>query len=376
MRRHDDDFEPVDLLELECLGVSGTRHARELGVHAEIVLEGDGRDSLVLFANPHALLCLDGLMQAVGPAATLHGAAGELVDDDDLAVAHDVLDVAVVQRVGSQCGIQVMHQPDVRGVIQALPRLQQTRLQEQVLDPLVARVGQMHLPALLVCPEVALAFFRFLALEPRGELVDLEIELGALLGRTGNDEGRAGFVDEDGIHFVDDRIDQRTLGAILESEGEVVAQVIEAEFVVRAVGDVRRIGRTLFCRALAALDHANLKAQEAKDGRHPVGVTLGEVLVDRHHVDALGGQRIQVGGKRRDQRLAFAGAHLGDLALMQHHAADQLHIEMTHAERTLGRLADGCKRLRQQLVQGRTLGDALPELGSLGLELIVAQGGQ
>ena len=33
-------------------------------------------------------------------------------------------------------------------------------------------------------------------------------------------------------------------------------------------------------------------------------------------------ERVQVGGQRRHQRLALAGAHLGDLAVVQHHAAD------------------------------------------------------
>src|SRR5258708_3080998 len=38
-------------------------------------------------------------------------------------------------------------------------------------------------------------------------------------------------------------------------------------------------------------------------------------------------------GKTLDDILvpAFAGLHLGDVALMQHHAADQLHVEMARA---------------------------------------------
>ena len=55
VRRDHDDFEPVDLLELEGLGVGRARHARELAVHAEVVLEGDRGDRLVLLAHAHAL---------------------------------------------------------------------------------------------------------------------------------------------------------------------------------------------------------------------------------------------------------------------------------------------------------------------------------
>ena len=63
------------------------------------------------------------------------------------------------------------------------------------------------------------------------------------------------------------------------------------------------------------------------------------------------GQRVQVGRQRRHQRLALAGAHLGDLAVVQHHAADQLHVEMAHAERALARFAHHREGFRQQLVE-------------------------
>jgi hypothetical protein len=50
-------------------------------------------------------------------------------------------------------------------------------------------------------------------------------------------------------------------------------------------------------------------------------------------------ERVEIDRQRGDQRLAFAGLHLGDLALMQDHAAHQLHVEMALAERALRRLA-------------------------------------
>ena len=73
-------------LELLLLGLGGAGHAGELFIHAEVVLEGDGGQRLALALHLHALLGLDGLMQAVGVAAADHQTAGELVHDDDLAV--------------------------------------------------------------------------------------------------------------------------------------------------------------------------------------------------------------------------------------------------------------------------------------------------
>src|SRR5665213_3195890 len=54
-------------------------------------------------------------------------------------------------------------------------------------------------------------------------------------------------------------------------------------------------------------------------------------------------KRVQISGQRGDQRLSFAGLHLGDLALVQDDSTDQLHIEMAHAERTSARLANQCE---------------------------------
>jgi hypothetical protein len=90
-------------------------------------------------------------------------------------------------------------------------------------------------------------------------------------------------------------------------------------------------------------------------------------------VHALGGQRIQVGRQGRDQRLAFAGAHLGDLALVQHHAADELHVEVPHPQSAARRLAHGSERFGQQLFEVFAAGQPLAELGGLALELLVAQ---
>ena len=76
---------------------------------------------------------------------------------------------------------------------------------------------------------------------------------------------------------------------------------------------------------------------------------------------ALGRQGVQVGGQGGNQRLAFAGAHLGNLALVKRDTADELDVEMTQTQRALSRLADGGKGLRQQVVGGLAGGEAFTE---------------
>jgi len=275
--------------------------------------------------------------------------------------------------VRAQRRVEVVHQADVGGVVQALPRAEQPDLGEQFLDALVARVRQVGLLGLLVGPEVTLAFLALLALEARHDRVDARVELGALLGRAGDDQRRARLVDQDRVHLVDDRVRQLALHAVLEPEGEVVAQVVEAELVVGAVGDVGAVRGPLLVGRLPGLHHADAHAEEVEDRAHPLGVAARQVLVDRDDVRALAGQRIEVRGQRGDQRLAFAGAHLGDVAVVQHHAADQLHVEVPEAQRAARRLAHHGERLRQQVVDGLAGGELLAELHGAGGELLVAE---
>ena len=429
MGRDHDDLEAVDLLELVRFRVGRSRHAGELAVHAEVVLKRDRRDRLVLLLDLHALLRLDGLVQAVGPTPADHRPAGELVDDDHLAVLDDVVDVALEQPVRAQRRVQVMHQADVRRVVEALALGEDPGAREQLLDFLVPLLGQVRLFLFLVDRVVArheqlgargssgaidldhvqaallrdakrlarrhraerfalqpdeldlrrldlvvgLARRRVVELELRDQMVDPHVELGALLRPARDDQRRARLVDQDRVDLVDDRVDELALGAVLGPEREVVAQIIEAELVVRAVGDVRRVRAALLVLRLVALDDADLEPEEAVDGAHPVRVALREVLVDGHDVDTVAGQRVQIGREGRDERLAFAGPHFGDLALVQRDAADQLHVEMPHLERAHRRLAHERERLGQQRVEVLVGRVALLELERLRAQRLVAQ---
>ena len=274
-----------------------------------------------------------------------------------------------------------MHQPDVGGVVEALALAQQARADHQRFDAFVPGLAEVHLALLLVYREVA-GTFRFVAprrrplhaLESRHQTVDGDIGLGALLGRPRDDERRARFVDEDGVDLVDDRERERTLHAVVQTERKVVAQVVETELVVGAVGDVAGVSRALLVRRLPVADDTDGQAEEPVDGAHPVGVALREILVDRDDMHALPRQGVEVGGQGRHERLTLAGAHLRDAATVQGETADQLDIEMPHPEGTTSGLTHHGEGLRRELVQGLPSGEPRPELSGLGADRLVGQG--
>ena len=153
----------------------------------------------------------------------------------------------------------------------------------------------------------------------------------------------------------------------------VVAQVVEAELVVRAVGDVGGVLLAALCRGLAGQDDAGRHPERAVDAAHQLGLVAGEVVVDRDDVHALAGDGVEVGGGGGDQGLALTGLHLGDVAEVQGRAAHELHVEVAQAEGALGRLADGGERLGQQVVERFAVGVALAQRDGLVAQLVVGE---
>ncbi len=133
--------------------------------------------------------------------------------------------------------------------------------------------------------------------------------------------------------------------------GHVVAQVVEAELVVGAVGDVGGVGGPPLLGGHLRQDHADVQAEEAVHAAHPLRVAFGQVVVDRDDVHALTAERVEVGGQNAGQGLALTGLHLGDVAEVQRRAAHHLDVEVALVEHAPGRLTGYRERLGQQVVE-------------------------
>ena len=86
------------------------------------------------------------------------------------------------------------------------------------------------------------------------------------------------------------------------------------------------------------------------DLAHPFGIALGQIVIHGDHVDPAPAEGVEIDREGGDQGLAFAGLHLGDAALVQDDAADQLDVEMALAEGPLGGLAHRREGFRQQVL--------------------------
>jgi hypothetical protein len=213
-------------------------HARELVVQPEVVLERDRGHRHGLALDAQALLGLDRLVQTLAPAPARHLPAGELVDDDDLAVLDDVVAVELVQRVGLERLVEVAGVARV-GVVQVLDA-------DQLLDLLDAGLGGRDRLVLEVDEVVALVLVALLpAFRPlpkagheAGEGV---VQVRGLFRLAADDQRRPRLVDQDVVDLVDDPEEALALHPGLEVGDHVVAQVVEPELVVRAVRHVRGV---------------------------------------------------------------------------------------------------------------------------------------
>src|SRR5262249_12972388 len=73
-------------------------------------------------------------------------------------------------------------------------------------------------------------------------------------------------------------------------------------------------------------------------------------------MNAAAAQRIEIDRQSSDQRFTFAGLHFGNLALMENHSADQLHVEVPHVEDTAAGFASDGKGLFEYFLQDPVCG--------------------
>ena len=311
-------------------------------VQLEEVLQRDCRQRLRFLFDLHSLLGFDGLMQAVTPLATFHHAAGVVVDDDDFIIAHDVTDIVFVEVMRLQGVVDQMRPLHVARRVEALHAGEFFRIAH-------AQLGEMARVFLLLQLEVQVAF------ELSRQFVCHRVLRHVIVGTPGDNERCAGFVDQDVVDLVDDRVIQPPLDLLLLERLHVVAQVVKAELVVRSVSDVATVGDLFFVVTGVGLNRADGQAESHVQRPHPLHVALSQVVVDRDDMHRAS-HRIQERGERSHQRLAFPGNHLGDHPLMQDVAADHLHIVVAHLEIAFARFTHGGEGIGNEILQRLPVG--------------------
>ncbi len=362
----------VDFREFLLLGHGRAGHAGELLVHAEIVLKGDGGQGFALPGHLHALLGLNGLVQALVKPAAVHQAAGEFIDDDNLAVLHHIILVPVHNAPGPDSLVHPVLNQDifrVRKVFQV----------EELLGLFHALAGQGAGLELfvdnIIVPGVQLVVVLLLVsllypdgLEAPGQGVGLLVDNVSLGALAGNNKRRACLVNEDGIHLVHNGVVVAPLYLAVLVDHHVIPQVVKAQLVVGAIGDVAGVSGFFVLRAHARQGQAYAKAHKVEHPGHHLALVLGQVLVHCNHMHAFTRKGVQIGGQRQREGFALAGLHFGNAPLVQNDAALNLHGKQALTEHPVHSLPAGGKGLGQNVVQRLPFLQQLAKPGGFGLE--------
>ena len=106
-------------------------------------------------------------------------------------------------------------------------------------------------------------FWLFFALfQQRYQHINILITFGRILNSPGNNKRCTRFIDQNGIHFVDDGKTEIALEFVLQTKRHVVAQVIKPIFVVGTIGDIGSISSTFFFAALSRHYYADSQSQK------------------------------------------------------------------------------------------------------------------
>ena len=224
-----------------------------------------------------------------------------------------------------------MHQHDIGRVIQRRTVGQEAVAGHQFFCVFVAGFRKRDLMLLQIDPVVSGALFFRLRFQMRYQQVYFLVQRGRIFGLPGNNQRRPRFIDQDRIDLIDDRKIQAAHDALALGRDHVIAQIIETEFVVGTVRNVRcKCFLFLVVRHLRKIA-ADRETEKGMQPPHPFRMELREIVIYRNDMYAFARKCIKVRRQGCDQRLALSGSHFRDLAVVQHHAANHLHIEMAHA---------------------------------------------
>ena len=174
---------------------------------------------------------------------------------------------------------------------------------------------------------------------------------------------------------------QSTLTPVRKAVGNVVAQIIETEFIVGAISHVGGISLApghhthvvaVLLRGLmlgikqkghlrvvgtpGVLQNADLHAEQVEDWPHPFSIAARQVIVDRHQMRAPAGECVQIERQGGHQRFTLASAHFRDAAGVQHLPANQLHRIMAQTDGADCSLPHRGERRHQNLIKRMCLG--------------------
>ena len=290
VRRNRNNTDLVGGGEFCSFGLCSTGHTRTraLGVQTEVVLKSNSCQGLIFSLDLYAFLRFDRLVHTVVVAAPRKHTTSVLVNDQDLSPVNDVIAIAVEEFLCADCVIEEADQRSISCFIEVLD----TQLILDLID-----TGFKDTDGLLLLID----FVVLVANQNIGDAGELRVPAIDIAGCGARDDQRGtSLVDQNRVDLIDNHEVMTTLDHIFRTLRHVVTQVIEAEFIIRTVRNISVVLLAAFFRLLSNQHAAHGESQEVVDASHQIRLVLRQIIVHGHNVNALTGQRTQVGGHSRN----------------------------------------------------------------------------
>ena len=116
--RNDDNLQPVKLVQLVGSLAGGSRHPRQTGVVFDKMMKRDRIQNPALRLNSYTFFRFQSRLQSARPLPILSDSTGELVDQFDGIMAHQIVDISLEQDIGLQRKVDSCQQMHVRFAVQ------------------------------------------------------------------------------------------------------------------------------------------------------------------------------------------------------------------------------------------------------------------
>ena len=150
------------------------------------------------FLDLHAFFGFHRLVQAIGPLTSVHQTTGEFVNDDDLAILDDVVHVFGIKRMSSQRVVDHVRPFHVA-------RRVETFYASKLFGMPNTFIRQSRRMIFFVDLVVKIAF------QLQGDFVGFGVSPRVGMSRSGDNQWCTGFINQNVIHFVNDRESQAAL---------------------------------------------------------------------------------------------------------------------------------------------------------------------
>ena len=214
-------------------------------------------------------------------------------------------------------------------------------------------------------------FIIFICSQAFDKSISLQIQVRSLFLTTRDNQWCSGFIDEDGVNFIDERIVQTSQYPVFYTGDHIVTQVVKTKFRVCCICNITCIGSTLLWFGKLTKVETNCQSKELMNLSHPLCVTGRKIFVNRNDMNTFATQCIEINRHNRCQGLTFTCLHFRNVTTAHDGSTHQLYFIWEFTDNSAACFTGSRKRFRKNIIFRSTIRKLFTKTRCLSLELLI-----